>query len=102
MSKGKLITLSIDVTKVPKERIFKGQKGSYMDLDVWINEDADQYGNHASANLRQSKEEREAGDKKIYVGNGKKMFGWDDQPAPAPATAATPASSTESQDDIPF
>lgn len=100
MSNGKLLSLKLDVTKIPKDRIFKGKKGAYIDVDVWINEDADEYGNHASANIQQSKEERENKERKIYIGNGKKVFGWDDEQAPTSKPAA-PVNDDE-EGDLPF
>lgn len=57
---SKLTSLKIDVTKLDKSRFFQGTKGTYCDLDVWINDEEDQYGYHASANQTQTKEEREA------------------------------------------
>lgn len=74
---GKLVTLKLDVTKIPKDRIFVGKQGKYIDLDIWINDDPDQYGNDASANIQQTAQERERKERKIYVGNGKKVFGFD-------------------------
>lgn len=75
---AKLISLSIDVTKLDKSRFYKGKKGTYASLDVWIEDEPDQYGNDASICETQSKEEREAKAKRNYVGNGKKRFGWED------------------------
>lgn len=99
---SKLISLKIDVTKLDKSRFFQGAKGTYCDLDVWINDEEDQYGYHASVNQTQTEEEREAKEKKIYVGNGKKVFGWDDQiQAPAPQAQQQSAPADDS-DDIPF
>ena len=100
MSNGKLIGLNINVEKIPKSAIFKGEKGSYLSLDVWINDEEDKFGNHASANIRQSKEERDAKAPKVYVGNGKKVFGWDDAPVSQPATAKAVAADDDG--DIPF
>ena len=98
---SKLVNVSIDVTKIDKSRLFEGKKGTYLDCDIWINDEADDYGNTVSVNMRQTKEERENKERKIYIGNGKKVFGWDDEPAPAPkpAPAAAPA---DNNDDVPF
>ena len=73
---SKLISLKVNLDKVDKSKLYKGSKGTYLDLDVWINDEPDNYGNDASASLNLSKEERESGAKKVYVGNGKKLFGW--------------------------
>ena len=72
----KLLSLKVNLDKIDKSKLYKGTKGTYLDLDVWVNDEPDSYGNDASASLNLSKEEREAGAKKVYVGNGKKLFGW--------------------------
>jgi hypothetical protein len=102
MSNGKLLGISIDVTKISKDRLYEGKNGAkYASFDIWINDEEDQYGNHASVTERQSKEERDAKAKKNYVGNGKKVFGWDDAPASRPATAANVTADTD-DGEIPF
>lgn len=86
---SKLLTIKLDVTKIPKERIHVGQKGKYIDLDIWINDEPDQYGNNVSANIRQTKEESESKERKIYVGNGQTKFGFDKGEKPAERKAAS-------------
>lgn len=86
---SKLLSLSIDVTKLDKTRYYKGKKGTYANLDVWIDDEEDQYGNHASVCESLTKEEREAGAKKNYVGNGKKRFGWDEGGQPSNSSKPT-------------
>lgn len=98
MSNGKLISASIDVTKIPKDRLVTGKKGTYLAIDIWVNEEEDQYGNHASINVQQTKEERAAKERKTYIGNGKKMFGWDAPAAPKGGSSPT----VDDTDDIPF
>jgi hypothetical protein len=63
-----LATLSIDLSKVNKEKLYKGQ---YLNLTISLNDETSQYGKNVSAYEEQSKEEREAKEKKNYVGNGK-------------------------------
>lgn len=72
----KLLSAKIDVTKIPRDAIYTGEKGKYVSIDIWVNETPDNYGNDCSINIRQTKEEREAKTPKVYVGNGKKVFGW--------------------------
>ena len=93
---AKLITASIDVTKIDSSKIVEGKKGKYVNLTIWVNDEADQFGNTVSIQQSLSKDEREAGDAKIYLGNGKTYEG-NGGGAPAPSTAA---SSTDS--DLPF
>ena len=74
---SKLINVSIDVTKIPREKIIQGQKGGkYVSLDVWIEDEPNQWGKDASVSIGQTKEEREQKARKVYCGNGKKLFGW--------------------------
>ena len=87
---SKLLSLKVNLDKIDKSKLYKGTKGTYLDLDVWVNDEPDSYGNDASASLNLSKEEREAGAKKVYVGNGKKLFGW------GTSTSSTPEVDIES------
>ena len=68
---SKLITASIDVTKLNKSKFIKGKKGTYANLTIWVNDEPDQFGNDVSVQQSLTKEEREAGAEKIYLGNGK-------------------------------
>lgn len=100
----KLISISIDVTKIPREAIKPHDNGSkYLSLDIWVKEEPDKYGKDASVNISQNKEQRDAKEKKIYIGNGKKVFGWDriDQ-AKVEQPSANQTTETEEQDEIPF
>lgn len=63
---GKLIQGKIDVTKIVKSKLFTGQKGTYLDVNIWINDKPDQYGNICSIEQKTAK-----GEDKIYLGNGK-------------------------------
>lgn len=41
------ISLTIDVTKIEKARLYQGQKGTYLDATVFVDlDEADQYGNN--------------------------------------------------------
>ena len=91
---SKLITASVDVTKLDKEKLVKGKKGTYANLTIWVNDEVDQFGNDVSIQQSLSKEEREAGASKIYLGNGKQHNG---QPA-APQQAAA----DNENEDLPF
>lgn len=91
---AKLLTASIDVTKLDKSKLVKGKKGTYANLTIWLNDELDQYGNDVSIQQSLSKEEREAGAPKIYLGNGKVHKG---------SNAAAPAIAAETEgEDLPF
>lgn len=68
---AKLITLKIDVTKIHREALFKGAKGTYLDCSFFLNDDADEYGNHGCIRQDLGKESRAAGEKGPILGNAK-------------------------------
>lgn len=94
------ITFSIDLSKIDKSKVIQGKKGTYYNLTAFVNEQVDQYGNNVAIATGLTKEEREAGAKTHYLGNGK-VISTDgnisavqigqaqpsQQSAPAPATA---------------
>lgn len=85
-----VITGKIDVTKIDKEKLFKGEKGTYLDIAIFVNDETDQYGNNGMIVQSVSKEEREAGVKGAILGNIKK-------------TGKNPQANPEStEDDLPF
>lgn len=71
-----LISANLDVTKIPKDKLYKGEKGSYLGVTVSVNDETDQFGNNASIYVSQTKEEREAKADRIYLGNGRVV--WND------------------------
>jgi hypothetical protein len=67
-----LYTGSICVSDIDKSKLTQAKNGKlYLSVDIWINDQADNYGNTGSISIRQSKEEREAKTKKTYIGNFK-------------------------------
>lgn len=63
---------SICVSDIPKDKLTQAKNGKlYLNVDIWINNDVDQYGNIGSISVRQTKDEREAKEKKTYLGNFK-------------------------------
>ena len=72
-----LYTGSICLSDIDKTKIAKSDKNGklYLSVDIWVNEQPDNYGNIGSINVRQSKEEREAKEKKTYIGNFKQLEG---------------------------
>jgi hypothetical protein len=70
-----------------------------LNINVWINDEADKFGNNASIQISQTKEQRDAGEPKKYVGNLKTVQA-KEQTGSAPVKKTAPA--TESFDDLPF
>ena len=105
---AQLISASIDVSKISKDKLVKGAKGTYLNITISVNDEIDQYGNQVGIYESQSQTEREAKDKKNYLGNGKIAWtsegGSTAKQAPAaPTPAATPAAPVvEEGDDLPF
>jgi len=91
------LSIKLDVTKIDKERLFEGAKGTYLDLTTFIDTaEQDQYENNGFVSQSTSAEEREQGVKTPILGNVKVFFTDGDAPAKAPAQAAA------IDDDIPF
>ena len=70
-----LISFSLDVSKLPKDKIIEGKKGKYINLTASVNDET-RYGNNASVYVSQTAEEREAKKPRSYVANGKVV--WND------------------------
>ena len=68
-----LITMSLDVTKLPKEKFVKGKKGVYYNFTIAINDET-KYGNNVSMFDSQTQEERDAKAQRNYLGNGKVVW----------------------------
>ena len=96
------IALKIDVSKIDKDRLFQGQKGTYLDATAFVDLDTlDQYGNSGMITQDVSKEEKEAGTKGAILGNSK-VFWRDSGQAPA-NNAPVPDFNDDSMDEeIPF
>jgi hypothetical protein len=103
-----LLNLSIDVANLPKEKFVKGKNGKvYYNFTVSVNDETNQYGQNVSAFDSLTKEEREAGKQKTYIGNGRVL--WTDgsivvaekkeQEAPAQVEETT---DTQGSEDFPF
>lgn len=96
------IVAKIDVTKIDKAKLFKGEKGTYLDV-VLVETPNSQYDQDYMVVQSVSKQEREAGVKGAILGNAK-ILG---RNKPASQTTATASSQPKpSQDnldeDVPF
>lgn len=88
---AQIISASIDLTKIDKSKINNHKNGSaYYNIDIFIKDEKDQYGNDCAICQSQSKEQREAKEKKVYIGNGKSV--WD----------GNASSQSENIDGLPF
>lgn len=83
------ISIKIDVSKIDKDRLFKGAKGVYLDLTTFIDTQVEgQYGDHGFISQSTDKEEREAGVQTPILGNCKVFFVEESQAAPAQTPVA--------------
>ena len=69
-----MITIKIDVTKIDKALLYKGTKGTYLDVVLFETPD-DKFGNDYRVVQGVTKEARAAGGKGAILGNGKVMGG---------------------------
>lgn len=69
------LNLNIDVEKIAKERLYKGQKGTYLNLTTFIDtEQKDKYDHNGFVTQVVTKEEREAGVQLPILGNTDVVF----------------------------
>ena len=97
-----MIIAKIDVTKIDKAHMFKGNKGTYLDLVLMENRQGpDQYGNDGMVVQGVSKESRNAGIKGPIIGNYR-VHNAHQAPAQASQPAPTKSKILPVEDDVPF
>jgi hypothetical protein len=90
---SKLLTGSIELTKIDKTKIVEKDGRKWLNITVWLNDEKDKYGNCASIQISAKKEEP-----KIYIGNLKEY-----EAKPTPDATPQPASEVQQDDDnLPF
>lgn len=112
----RIINASIDLTKVSKDQIVTtGKDGQpfkngakYLNITIFVNDEVNQFDQDTGIAMAQSKEQNEAGEKKVYIGNGKTVFNKVNDAPDYPKTPGTnyakPTPLTTSMDDeyLPF
>lgn len=91
---------------INKEKIQFNEKG-WANVDVFINDQVNDYGQNVSAAMAQSKDEREAGQQKTYVGNGRVVWTSGSveaapRPEPKGVVAAEQSEAGRETPDLPF
>lgn len=95
-----LINLSICLSDIPKDRIKIANNGKkYLAITVQDLREADEYGNTHSLYCTQTKEAREAKEKRTYIGRGKEFVFQSARPS-VEQVAELPVA--EDIDDLPF
>ena len=91
---SKLLTGSIELTKIDKSKIVEKNGRKWLNISVWINDEKDQYGNIASIQISAKKDEP-----KIYIGNLKEF----EQSRPVPESTPIPeTNNSDPGDNFPF
>ena len=97
------ISLKIDVSKIDKARLFRGQKGTYLDATAFVDlDELDQYGNSGMITQDVSKEEKDAGTKGAILGNSKVFWKEGGQAQAGSSPQPAPANFDNFDDDLPF
>lgn len=79
----KTLSINIDVTKIEKQRLYVGKKGTYLDAVVFLRDEKDEYGNDGFVVQSVSEEERKSGTKGQILGNVK-IIGQKEEPKVEP------------------
>ena len=90
---SQLLAIKIDVMKINKDRLYKGQKGTYLDLMVEIKDEPDKYDNDVAAWEGQTVDERKEKKDRNFLGNGKVVWSGESKAKEA---------ETDTSDDLPF
>lgn len=97
---AELINVSLCVSDIPRDKIFVAENGKkYISISVSELREADRYENTHCVFMRQSKEERERRDDRVYVGRGRAVVFRPAEPTPDQVADLPVARDTE---DLPF
>ena len=97
-----IIDLDICFSDIPKDKLTTAKNGKlYGHIIVASLRDTDEYGNTHSVFMRQTKEEREAKDKKIYIGRAKEL-NFTKADKPQPEQSQPQGSTTQDDENLPF
>lgn len=95
----KKISIKIDVTKIVKDALYKGEKATYLDATVFLKDEPDQYGNHGMITQDRTGD-KDAGVKSVILGNIKV---WNNsKPSAKKETKKEESVTGEPVDDLPF
>lgn len=100
-----VIALKIDVSKIDKNKLYQGQKGTYLDAVLFLNDEPDQYGQSGMITQSVSKEERAQGVKGAILGNCKILSNGNTNSnprQPSQADNSSPSTNQSEEDDLPW
>ena len=99
-----ITNFSINLEKIPADQKIKAKTGTWVNLTLFQNDEV-RFGNNASCTIKQSKEQSDAGEKRIYLGNGQVTYVSDEGITKAPVQTKgeeAPASDEVVTDGLPF
>jgi len=106
-----ILRLNLNVLKIDKTALFKGAKGTYLDVAVKLHKCEDEFGHHCMVTQDLGKDRRQAGEQGPILGNGKFIIkppasadwveGGSEIVSASPASSP-PAKVEEDDDDFPF
>lgn len=95
-----MIKLNINVAKIDKSKLFKGEKGTY--LNAVLKDHPDDYGNDGFIAMDTTKEERESGVRGEIIGKWKHVGGVKPQSKKSLSQRPAPPSDDDDGGEIPF
>lgn len=97
---ARIINASIDLMKIDRSKIKETDKGQkFYNITIFVNDEFNKYGQDVSIATSITKEEREAGGKPVYIGNGKTVKNTDNQ---TPNAAPAGGTNNSNDNDLPF
>ena len=94
------ISASIDVSKIDKAKLIKGEKGTYLNITTFVNlDEKDQYDNNGMITQSTTQEERESGVRGVILGNTRVFYTGESQGA---SSGSVSQAKEEVAEDIPF
>lgn len=104
--KSQMIKVKINLTKINKDWLFQGEKGTYLDATLWFTEEQDDNGNNGmiTQDVPKAIWEKDKQVRGTILGNGKV---WGARPAitaeeKVGSTEGLTKASDEALDDLPF
>ena len=97
-----IATGRLNVADIPKDKLYKGKKGTYLPYKILINTEADQFENNGALTVNQSKEEREAKEALVYLGNHKIVWMEEGDGGLSERPTSKPKANVIEDDDLPF
>ena len=62
-----IIKTSINLSEIPKDKIFVGKKGKYLPITITLNDEVDQFGNQGPVVVEQTKKKENLNKLKLIL-----------------------------------